>query len=268
MRKFFASLSLLAAMTVPSSAWAEDFDNASVVALTDAGIGESVLLAKIASLPCSYDVSTDSLIELRQAGVSSVVIAAMVDRCMGSSSAQGAVDDSSGPAAMRAPGLYIDFGREGAHDIQRIRPTVASGGRVTGNGSLLFPFRMKLGVPRASAQTKSNSSQPVFYFYFETDDRNVGDFGTSATVSAQSPAEFSLVRFKEKKGQRELVVGKAQAFSASVGIDPKDSIQFAIEEIRDGIFSATPLSPLEAGEYGFVLRAGSDSYRIYDFRVP
>jgi hypothetical protein len=248
-------------------AFAQDFGNQGVVTLTQAGVGPGVLLAKIGSLPCSYDVSTNSILALKEAGVADAVIAAMVERCIGASKAQGAVGTGSDPASKRSAGLYIDLGTETTHQLVKIRPTSASGGRTTGNGSLLFPFRVKLGIPRISAQTAATTSRPKFYFYFETDDPKVGDFGTSATVSAQSPTEFSLMRFKEKNGQREMVVAKQKLFSGSIGIDPKDAIQFSVEEIGDGAFAVSPLDPLKPGEYGFVLRAGSDAYRIYDFRV-
>ena len=260
-------LAALLCVFCSEAARAEDFDNDAIVMLATTGIGDDVLLAKIASLPCAYDVSTEQLIRLKNAGVSNTVIAAMVDRCVGSSSAQGAVAESSDPSAMREAGLYIEMGTSVAHNLQRIRPTTASGGRVTGNGSLLFPYRMKLGIPRLSAQSKAPSLSPTFYFYFETDDRNVGDFGTSATAAAQSPAEFSLVRLSEKKGQRELVVGKMNGFGGNVGINPKDAVQFNVEELRDGVFAVTPMASLEPGEFAFVLRAGSDAYRIYDFTV-
>lgn len=263
---WLAVLSIVFAGTTPTAA--QDFGNQSIVTLTQAGIGQEVLLAKIQSLPCSYDVSTNSILALKEAGVANTVIAAMVERCIGSTQAQGAVTADSDPASKRSAGLYIDQGTDSAHQLVKLRPTSASGGRTTGNGSILFPIRVKLAIPRVSAQTIAASASPRFYFYFEADDPKVGDFGTSATISAQSPSEFSLVRFKEHDGQREMVIGKQKMFGASVGIDPKDAIQFAVEEIGDGIFAVGPIAALKPGEYGFVLRAGSDSYRIYDFGVP
>lgn len=261
-----ASIFLLScAVASPSSA--EDFGNDSIIALTRAGIGGSVLLAKIASLPCSYDVSTKSLVQLKGAGVSDAVIAAMVDRCTGSTKAQGAFAASSDPSAKRSPGLYIDFGNAEAHRLEKIRPIHASGARMTGNGSILFPFKAKLAVPRAAARTVAGSAKPNFYFYFETDDAKVGDFGTLSTHAVQSPSEFTLVRFKQKDGQREMVIGKLNPFGAKEGIDPKESMQFSFEEIGDGIFSATTLNALAAGDYGFVLQGEKGAYRIYDFQV-
>jgi hypothetical protein len=64
-----------------------------------------------------------------------------------------------------------------------------------------------------------------------------------------------------------MVIGKITPFSANVGLSPKDAIQFTIKDLGDGVFSVEPNSPLEPGQYGFVLRAGSDAYRIYDFDV-
>lgn len=258
---------IIGAMIAPSVAGAEDFDNASVIALTRAGIGPDVILAKIGGLPCGYDVSTDAIVELKGAGVADRVIAAMVDRCTGATRAQGAAMPDAPPMTKRMPGLYIDMGHPGAHRIERIRPTVASGGRATGNGSILFPYRITLAIPRTKIQANTQDPQPTFYFYFETDDGNVGAFGTSATVSAQSPAEFSLIRFRLKDGQREMVVGKQSILRARIGIDPKDAIQVASDEIDDGIFRVRATEPMSPGSYGFVLRAGSDVYRIYDFTI-
>lgn len=255
------------AVAGPQAAGAE-FDNESIVKLVAAGVGEDVLLAKIAGLSCAYDVSTDQLILLKRKGVPNAVIAAMVERCAGASRAQGASGNDAAPTAKRTPGLYLDLGRDGAHDIRVIRPTIASGGRVTGNGSLLFPYTTKLAIARESAQMSAPAGQPRFYFHFETDDRKVGDFGTSQSVAAQSPSEFSLLRLKVGDGQRELVVGKVSAFGGRVGIDPKHAIQFGVEEIGDGVFAVRPASALASGEYAFVLRMGDSAYRLYDFRVP
>lgn len=265
--KFKVVSAVLLGVSAVSSAHAQDFNNESVITLTRAGIGPQVLLAKIGSLPCAYDVSTNGIVALKGAGVADSVIAAMVDRCLNATKAQGEVSSTSDPKQKRASGLYIDLGSEASHKLAKIRPTSGSGGKMTGNGSLLFPFRVKLAIPRASAQITASGSLPRFYFYFAPDDPKVGDFGTSATFSAQSPSEFSLVRFKEKDGQREMVVAKQKAFSGNIGIDPKDAIQFSFEEIGDGIFEVTPKAALAAGEYGFVLRSGSEAYRIYDFHV-
>ena len=262
-----ALLFMAAAIALATPAAAQDFNNQSIVELTRAGLSEDVILSKIEGLPCSYDVSTDAIIALNAAEVSNRVIAAMVDRCVGAAKAQGASGTASDPMQKRSPGVYIEMGDEDSHDINQIRPTVASSGKVTGNGSILFPFKAKLGLSGQNANTQANQSSPVFYFYFETSDARVSDFGVSDSIAAQSPSEFSLVRFKDKKGRRELTVGKSNMFSTNLGIDPDDTIPFTIDEIGDGIFRVEPNSPLKPGQYGFVLRFGGEKYRIFDFSV-
>jgi len=76
-----------------------------------------------------------------------------------------------------------------------------------------------------------------------------------------------MIKFKTDKGVREMTIGKTNGLGASVGIDPKNTIPFAVNEVGDGIFKVEITSPLKPGEYAFVIRAGSDKYRIYDFRV-
>ena len=262
MKKFFG-IAALVCLLASGAARAETFDNDSVIALAGAEVGDDVLLAKINSLPCSYDVSTDAIIRLKKAGVSNVAISAMVDRCIGSTRAQGGDDTSSDPLVKRTPGIYLQ--RDSGLAV--IRPTTVSSLRVTGNGSILFPYMARMVLPQAAAQVTVPGGNPAFYFYFEAGDARVGDFGTSASAAAQSPSEFSLVRFRLKDGRREVTVGKASAVGGLAGIDPKNTLPFSIAELADGIFKAEMAAPLVAGQYAFILRAGDTAYRIYDFQV-
>lgn len=52
--------------------------NADVVALQKAGIGEDVILAKIAASPCAFRTDAPDMVTLKKAGVTDRVIAAMV----------------------------------------------------------------------------------------------------------------------------------------------------------------------------------------------
>lgn len=262
-----AIVAAISATLLSVQASAESFNNDSVIALSSAGVGDAVLLAKIDSLPCDYDVSTDQIIRLKAAGVTNAIITAMVSRCIGSARAQGVDNGAADPLAKRAPGLYMQLTNGGPSNIRVIRPIFAGGVHTGGNGSLLFPHFAKLSVPQQTAQNISPSNQPIFYFYFEPADGKVSDFGTSSRSSAQSPAEFSLVRLKVSSGQREMTIGKASPFKTVVGIDPKNTIPFSMSEMGDGIFKVEMNSSLASGQYAFVLKALGDSYRIYDFQV-
>lgn len=249
------------------AAHAQAFSNEAVLALHKAGLGDSAIITKIESLPCAYDVSTDRLIAMKKAGVSDDVLAAMIDRCKGASRAQGVEVVSADPAARHAPGIYLAAEPGGSAGLQLLRPAIASGERTKGNGSVLFPFKVKLVVPRANAQIAAHGRRPTFYFYFDAADRKVSGFGKVSTVSAQSPDEFNLVRFNVRSAVREVDIGRLVGFSAAAGIDPKYTLPFASQELGDGAFKVTPDQPLASGEYAFVLTGEKGRTRIYDFSV-
>jgi hypothetical protein len=266
MRKWLALVAFLAAILAPMTAFAQIFDNAAVIALHKAGLGDKVLLAKIDSLPCGYDVSTDALIALNRAGLSERVIAEMVGRCTGAVKAQG-VADVSDPMAKHASGIYVLQDWLAQPKLLLLRPSALSGGRITGNGSILFPHIAKMVVPRSTAVLAIPLGRPVFYFYFENVAKWVGEFGQFSTRQVQSPQEFSLVRMKAGKDQRELTIGKVSVYNQERGIDPKLTIPFQIKEMADNIYQVTVDAGLATGEYAFILAGDKGHYRIYDFAI-
>ena len=243
------------------------FDNRSVVALHHAGLGDSTIVAKVNSLPCTYDVSTDGLIALKQAGISDEVIAAMVGRCDASAHAQPAAANSADPAAPHMPGIYVPQDGPPAPRMQSIRPSKASGIKVTGNGTILLPYVGRLVLPDDHSRVRVGNHRPVFYFYFLVGDRQVSDFGTPDSVAAQSPDEFSLVQFKVKTNEREVGIGRISAYGGRRGIDPRDAIRFETSEIGGSAFKVFVDHDLAAGEYAFVLTGANGAARVYDFTI-
>jgi hypothetical protein len=253
-----------------TSAQAQVFDNKSVIALRDAGLGESTIITKINSLPCSYDVSTDSLIALKKARVTDEVIAAMVSRCSASYRAQGLDNGSVDPLTKHAPGIYLFAEGGSAKRLLLLRPAVGAGNRISGNGSLLFPLKAKLTVSQPHSQNHADSGRPTFYFYFDASDKNVSDFGLNRSIAAQSPNEFSLVRFKIRNNAREIETGRlATRFSLNfqLGVKGNDTIAFTVEEVGDGIFRVVVAEEMVAGEYAFVFAGQGGRSRLYDFAI-
>ena len=80
--------------------------NEDVVALTRAGIGDAVIVAKIEGARANFDVSVESLVALKEGGVSEVVMAAMVAASRGTPT-------------------------KGAHPAEAGEPPIRSGGRMT-----------------------------------------------------------------------------------------------------------------------------------------
>ena len=259
-------LILASALALAAPARGQSFDNAGVLALHRAGLGADDIIAKIRALPCNYDTSTGEIIALAKAGIPQDVIVAMVDKCTGSARAQGVAASATDPLARHAPGIYLAATGAPAR-LTMLRPAASAGLKVTGNGSVLFPLKATLTVTQARAQLVVSAARPVFYFYFDVDDQKVNSFGTVATAAAQSPNEFSLVRFKVDKGARQFAVGRVHPYVEVVGVDPKTALPFAADDLGDGTWRVQPAADLAPGEYGFILPGGKTSYRIYDFSV-
>ena len=52
--------------------------NADVIKLVKAGLDDAIVISKISSSQCQFDTSTDALVQLKQSGVSSAIIKAML----------------------------------------------------------------------------------------------------------------------------------------------------------------------------------------------
>jgi hypothetical protein len=266
----FSLLSMVGALLLATPALAQPFDNNAVMALHKAGLGEDTILAKIASLPCNYDTSTDQLIALKRAGLSDKIIASMVKRCTGAEKAQGVDEAGLDPAAMHKAGIYLALGPQAGPPLKGLRPTISSAIKVVGNGSILFPRLAKVVVPLGHAQAISQGDRPTFWFYFNKADKRVNEFGGPATQAAQSPSEFSLVRLKVDGDVRQFIIGRVQPYVGVTGIDPKYAVAFDVDEMGDGIFRVQMVRGLEPGEYAFVLPGTSgrnSTYQMYDFEV-
>lgn len=260
-------LALAAFAGVPGGARAQSFDNGGVIALHRAGLGDDAIIAKVQSLPCNYDTSTDQLIALKQAGVGDEVIVAMVKRCAGAPRAQGIAPSSGDPMTAHPPGIYLDRPGGQGHELLMLRPAATPGTKYTGNGSVLFPYQARIIIAQPSAQLVSGTRHPLFWFYFNAADRKVDTFGTAATLAAQSPNEFSLVRFRRDGGNRQFTVGRVKPFVQIAGIDPRNTIRFTATEVGDSIFRVEMAGDLEPGEYAFVLSGEKGFFRVYDFSV-
>ena len=84
-KRYLTGIVLAGLLFVPGAGMAADtekpLDNAEIVKLTKADLGDDVIIAKIKSASSvKFDTGTDALVSLKGAGVSKAVIAAMLDR--------------------------------------------------------------------------------------------------------------------------------------------------------------------------------------------
>ena len=287
MKKLYLSLAL-ASSVLANPAHAETLDNAKVEQLVHIGLGDEAIVAKIKSSATQFDVSTDGMIALNKAGVSSPIIAAMIEAGKGASVSENALysSDSPNPKVPHASGVYLLAQWLPEPKMLVIDPTTSNqtktggflGYALTGG---IASMSFKTVVPSAHARVAATNTRPTFYFYFDQANRSLSNGGSASlwlSGSVTSPNEFSLVRFQVKNDRRDAKVGKFNIGGAKSGVMDEDRIPFTYHQIVPGVFEARPDRDLVVGEYGFIYSAstgggigmagvGAMTSRIFDFSL-
>jgi hypothetical protein len=244
----------------------ETMTNDEVISLTKAGLAGSVIIGKIRTSKSNFDMSTDALIKLKQSGVGDDVVAAMLEAKSGVSTAAVPAVNTSGAAAV-APsgdpndpmskhgyGIYLFEDKDGARKMTQLKPNVSAQNRTGG----LFTSQMTYGIgkvktkanlPGRNANLQLTNTAPTFYFYLDV---TSGGLNTASGIPSD-PNEFTLVRFNVRSDNREVTIGKSNAFGGKGGLSDEYVVQFKAEDLGNGIFRITPAVALTKGEYGFYL---------------
>lgn len=251
--------------------------NQQVMDLVKGGFSESLIVDLVlAAKNKRFDVTTPALIELKNAGVSERILAAMIGGAAPpSSNADGDRAGASGP--IRQSGIYF----EDETGLTQLEPTVFSGGKTGGfltsaltYGLVKSKWKAVVRSPRASLRI--HTALPVFFFYFDTSGSGVSNSGLSnpvALFNASSPNEFVLARMDVSRKERSLIVGEFGSLGSTTGTRSEDTVSLNIEKIQSGVYRVTPEAPLTEGEYCFFYAAGASSFvaagagRLFDFGV-
>lgn len=275
------SLAVAASLFVSAPcAFAQALSNAEVTMLLNAGLGAEAVIAKIETSEGNYDTSTETILQLARDGMPSAVIAAMVKK---SSAPVAMSDNSPDPTVPHYPGFYMFDDWSPAARMWKIDPTTSSqtktggllGYVVTGG---LASMSYKAVIQGESAKINTPRTRPDFYAYFgDPDTQQSSMFASGFSGSVQTPNEFSLIKFDEKKDRREARVGSFNIAGAKTGVMDKDRIPFTYRQIAPNVYSVTPEIDLEPGEYGFIfavsggagpgLSGGAAGARVFDFTV-
>lgn len=251
--------------------------NEKIVKLSKLKLSPLIIINKIKTSYDVFDVSTDGLIKLSDSGVSADVINAMMESSTKSQTDAANQKDFNDPKTMRRTGIYMYDPKDNIKTIKRVDPTVTSTSKSGGFGTFvaqaytygLAKSKLRSNLSGKNSRLQIDDNSPVFYFYFENNANPKADDWFFAT--ATSPNEFVIVKLKEKKDEREMVVGDANAYSSSTGISSKVKIDFKYEEVADGIFKLTFNKPLEKGEYCFLYASATPTQyannKVWDFGI-
>jgi hypothetical protein len=240
----------------------ETMTNAEVISLAKAGLSTTIIINKIRSSKTNFDLSTDSLIALKQAGVTDDVVGAMFESKNGktvsavveNTSEARKVSDPNDPMAPHDFGIYLYEENGEGRRMTQLAPIVSQQNRTGGlfTSSLTYGIskvKIKANLPGPAAKLQLKQARPVFYFYL---DAKSGGLNTSSGIPS-TPNEFALIRFNVRSDNREVTIGKMNAFGGKGGLSDEYVMQFETEDLGNGMFKITPKGDLKNGEYGFFL---------------
>lgn len=240
----------------------EVLTNETVIAMTKAGFGVPVIVAKIRSSLPDFKLTMADMVKLKQEGVPDAVIEEMLHSSQpgtdgsGTPSKDKAKTDPNDPATPHEAGVYVLKESEGRQQLIQLEASVYSQSKSGG----FFKSAMTYGIAKIKskavlagdhAQAQFDMARPTFYFYFEVTNSGLSNSGNVWQGASSSPNEFVLVKTEVKKNSRELVVGQMNAFGAQSGALDKYLQAFDYEKIAPGIYKVTPKANLTDGEYCF-----------------
>ena len=278
------SVALIFTSALPALAQ-EVMNNDEVITLAKAGLNPTLIVGKIKTSKTNFDLSTNSLIKLKQAGVTDDVVAAMLEAKSGkpvtSAPAGGngggrASGDPNDPMAPHNFGIYIHEVNDGQPKMTQLQPNVSAQNR-TGGGftAAVTPFglgkvKTKANLPGRNASLQIESISPVFYFYL---DATSGGMNTASGIPS-TPNEFTLVRFNQRSDNREVTISKTNSWGGKGGLSDEYVVPLKAEDLGNGIFRVSPAIDLKKGEYGFyLLNSGNSNVnagigsKFFDFGV-
>ena len=155
------TFSFCLALNVAVTAQEEVITNDEVISLTKAGLASSVIIAKIKTSRTNFDLSTDALIKLKQAGVTDDTVGAMLEAKTGKSIATdvtpnsagaatvGALGDPNDPMAKHNYGVYLYEEKDGQKKMTLVKPTVSAQNRTGG----MFTSSLTYGISKVKIKT-------------------------------------------------------------------------------------------------------------------
>jgi len=259
MKRILLSLLAIVFLSVPSYAQ-QTMDNAAVLKLQAAGLGDDLIITTINNSPGHYSMSTDDMIALKKAGVSDKVMGAMLQK---NSGVPAAAAISAAPASALPPGItdvgvyYQDKTGQWTDMLTEIvnyktggvLKGLATGGIVKGdlNGNI------------AGKASKLQLESPVTVIIY--------------ALEGQSPSEYQLLRLHQNSDNREFRSKTGGIVHQSTGAT-KDQVEFDAKRIAPRVYQITLPASVGKGEYGFLppgtANSGSNAAsagKIYTFAL-
>ena len=232
-----ADKSAQANTSAPAPAQTKQLDNDAIIKMTQAGLGDNIIVTAVRMQPGTYRTAPDDLIALKGAGVSQAVISAMLARSSGMQlrPAPQRVEVSPLSPNTDDPGVYFK-NKQGqweavGPELVHYRDGGALKSLVTNN----IVKKDENGVVPGPKSTLSVAP------------------GTEMLILApgtQTDAiEYIILRLRPKSDRREFRVRTGNVFHSETGTD-RDALEIPVHKVSSRLFGFTVPPDLAKGEYG------------------
>ncbi len=283
---------VLSTIVVNSQVKNDTIKNETVIKLTKAKLGDKIILQKISTSPCAFDISTEGLINLKENSVSDTVINLMVYKQSLTETitdVNNSFNSDGGNYTFKESGIY--FKKDDKYIS--LDPTVVTSSR--GTGVYSTKFKSQIEGKEANYQF---TEQPEFFFNFTPLKKDLNNSNANVTnqdnymqqlmnqnlvannnAKAVSPNEFKLIKLDVNKNKREYVSGKISAIGQTdFSIDDKCLVTFKYEKVSEYTYKITFPKHLVPGEYCFLYLSnnagnpylaiyGQNNTKVFDFGV-
>jgi hypothetical protein len=217
-------------------------DNDTIVRMARAGLDDTVIVQTIQTQPGHYDTSPDDLIELKKAGVSQTVIAAMQARSAGLAVHIAKIDPSPLAPGIDEIGVYYKDKNGEWVPLRTERVEFKSGGWVKST----FTYN----IVKQDLNGIVQEQQSPLVLPAGIDILIYAPAGTQAE-------EYDFLRFRLHEHSREFRVKTGGVLHSETGSD-RDDIEFHPHKIAPQMYVFTVPADIQKGEYG-VLPPGSSN---------
>ena len=227
----------------------QNLSNNDIVLMVQAKISDNVIVAKIRSSPSRFDTSPTALIQLKQAGVSDLVLQAMTEAAAVGSTRADIPLPSAGPALPSSFGIYLSDGLTlkplQASPVETRIGLVAGAGIGGQNGFAVDGF---VGDPNVAV----SSVAPAVIAYGQNIDTGTMHLSKLTYVSAMQAYQFNMIGTQPAFFRN--VYGKNYNDVVQVGLwRPQGEIALRVEPVaaKPGMYRLVPSSSLTPGRYAF-----------------
>lgn len=245
----FSALSIILLVGNVSAQDKEVITNNTIIKMVKARLGEDIIISKIRDSKTNFDLSTDTLIKLKEDGVGDNIINAMQNP-----QPQAPSVSSSGEILIVQGGKNVEM-----EYVAGFTKTITSAYSMA-MGSMKTKFVIMANGEKASFRIKDKT--PAFY-------------------TKLHPSEIGLVIFdtdtyNKKPVRYVLRVGDMWQTGGQAAGPAQTNIEFDSKKEANGLHKITLKAPLEKGDYGFIAPGSgngagswnpSSSYRIFDFGI-